>query len=106
PLSSPSTPRQGRRAWHLCVGRVPRDFGVSRDEFIAGMSDRGVDCSVHFTPVHAHPYFESLLGPQSLPKADAAFEEIVSLPMYPDLTHDAVDRVVDAIASLAGGARS
>ena len=105
-LVLPSRPAHGTHAWHLYVVRVTRDFGVSRDDLIARMSERGVDCSVHFIPVHTHQYFESLLGPQSLPNADAAFEEIVSLPMYPDLTDDDVDRVADAIASLAGGSRS
>jgi perosamine synthetase len=101
-LVLPLRPARGTHAWHLYVVRVTRDAGMSRDEFITGMSDRGVDCSVHFIPVHKQPYFADLLGlhPHSFPNANVAFDEIVSLPIYPDLTDDEVERVTDSVAAL------
>jgi len=102
-VALPARPARGTHAWHLYVVRITPEFGMSRDDFIAGMADLGVDCSVHFIPVHKLSYFETTLGSVrgSFPNADAAFEQIVSLPMYPDLTDDEVDRVADAVASLA-----
>jgi dTDP-4-amino-4,6-dideoxygalactose transaminase len=101
-LALPARPARGTHAWHLYVVRVTPDFGLTRDEFIAELSDRGIDCSVHFIPLHLQPYFQKVLGKDipPLPNADAAFDEIVSLPLYPSLTDDDVDRVCDAVAEL------
>jgi dTDP-4-amino-4,6-dideoxygalactose transaminase len=70
---------------------------------IAELGQRGVGCSVHFIPVHHQPYFRELLGEEGVgrfPQADAAFQEIVSLPMHPALTLADVDRVCDELAGL------
>jgi len=95
-------PEAGRHAWHLYVIQVEPEFGMARDAFIERLAERGVDCSVHFIPLHHQPYFRTLLGDQAgrFPAADAAFERIVSLPLYPSLRDDQVDRVCEAIADL------
>ena len=99
PAARPAT---GRHAWHLYVVQVEPEFGMGRDELVERLAERGVDCSVHFIPLHHQPYFRKLLGDQdgSFPAADAAFERIVSLPFYPSLRDDQVDRVCEAIADL------
>jgi len=108
-LSAPSRPEQGLHAWHLYVIRVEEEFGVDRDAFISLLSERGVDCSVHFIPVHQQTYFKRMLAAepnQSFPGADAAFPTLVSLPFYPGLTNDMLDRVceeIDGIRAAAGG---
>jgi dTDP-4-amino-4,6-dideoxygalactose transaminase len=92
----------GRHAWHLYVVQVEPGYGMGRDAVIQGLARQGVDCSVHFIPLHHQPYFRRLLGDQAgrFPAADAAFEQIVSLPFYPSLRDDQVDRVCEAIADL------
>ena len=102
-LRPPPRPERGRHAWHLYVIRVEPGFGLGRDDLIAELADRGVGCSVHFIPVHHQPYFRELLGEEGvghLPQADAAFQEIVSLPMHTALTLADVDRVCDELRDL------
>jgi perosamine synthetase len=99
-LELPPEAADGTHAWHLFILQVTPAFGLARDGFIAALADRGVDCSVHFIPVHHHPYFRAFLGAQDLPVADAVFERIVSLPLYPSLKDTDVDFVCDQIADL------
>jgi dTDP-4-amino-4,6-dideoxygalactose transaminase len=107
-LRTPSWPDQGLHAWHLYVVQLDPDFGVDRDTFIRELAERGVDCSVHFIPTHHHPYFQRLVagdGPQSFPVADAVFSRIVSLPFYPGLTAEQMDRIVEEIDGVRQSAR-
>jgi perosamine synthetase len=105
-LELPARPTNGGHAWHLYVVRVKPEFGLSRDDLIDRLSEVGIGTSVHFIPVHNHSYFKAVLADAgSFPNADAAFEEIVSLPLYPDLTDEHVDRIVEAIASIASAAK-
>ncbi len=95
-------PRSGRHAWHIYVIRVEPAYGLSRDELIELLAERGISCSVHFIPNHHHSYFEELLGtdPADFPGAEAVFPQIVSLPLHPRLDEADVDRICDEIASL------
>jgi len=108
-LRRPSRPERGRHAWHLYVIRVEAEFCLHRDTVIAELGQRGVGCSVHFIPTHHQPYFRALLGEEGigdLPNADAAFQEILSLPMHPGLTQADVGRVCDELADLGRGRRA
>ena len=98
-IRRPARPVEGRHAWHLYVIRVGREYGRDRDALSAALAERGIDCSVHFIPTHHHPYFSHLLR-QQLPGADQAFAEILSLPLYPSLPLEDVDRVCAEIADL------
>lgn len=102
-LHTPPSPGTGEHAWHLYVVQLDPSFGMDRDTFMAQLSQRGVDCSVHFIPNHQQPYFKRLLAHQanqSFPVADAVFPWIVSLPFYPGLTEDQIDRVCEEIDGL------
>ena len=79
---------------------VEPEFGLDRDTFIARLAECGVDCSVHFIPLHHQPYFQRLLATQvkqTFPVADAVFPGIVSLPFHPGLSDAMVDRVCEEI---------
>ena len=106
-LRTPAAPAAGRHAWHLYVIALDPAMGWERDSFIEALSDRGIDCSVHFIPLHHQPYFRGLLGEAAsrFPGADQAFDGIVSLPLHPRLDDHDVDRVCAEIASLATAAR-
>jgi hypothetical protein len=79
-------------------------FGMSRDEFIARLHEQGIDCSVHFIPLHQQPYLRRFVGdgvdPGRFPVAEMVFQQVVSLPLYPALRDDHVDRVCEVIAAL------
>ncbi len=104
-LRLPARPAHGGHAWHLYVVQVLPEFGTSRDELIGQLGERGIECSVHFIPNHQQPYLRELLGdgvdPGRFPVAEAVSQRIVSLPLYPALSDEQVDRVCEAIADVA-----
>lgn len=105
-LGLPPRPEAGRHAWHLYIVRVHRRFGTHRDQVAEALADAGIGTSVHFIPVHHHPYFRRLLGPgqcDQMPAADRLFPQLLSLPMHPALSDSDVERVCSALAALAGG---
>jgi perosamine synthetase len=107
-VRTPSWPASGKHAWHLYVIQLEREFGVDRDTFMKEIAERGVDCSVHFIPLHQQPYFKRLIAtqrPQRFPAADAAFSRIVSLPFYPALSDDLIDRICEEIDGIRISAR-
>jgi dTDP-4-amino-4,6-dideoxygalactose transaminase len=97
----PARPATGRHSWHLYVIRVTPEFGMSRDELIVRLAEAGVDCSVHFIPMHQQPYLQTLpwVHPRHFPVAEATFQQYLSLPLYPDLSDAQVDRVCAEIAA-------
>jgi dTDP-4-amino-4,6-dideoxygalactose transaminase len=107
-LRTPSAPATGRHAWHLYVITLDPEHGWDRDTFIEELSRRGIDCSVHFIPLHQQPYFVQLLGDVAgrFPGAERAFTGIVSLPMHPRLRDRDIDRVCSEIASLPTAVRT
>jgi dTDP-4-amino-4,6-dideoxygalactose transaminase len=94
----------GMHAWHLYPVRIQADSGLRRDGVVAGLSARAMGTSVHFIPVHHLAYFRraAAFPVGGLPGADALFEQLVSLPIYPRLTNDQVDAVCTALADVVG----
>ncbi|MGN6780191.1 MAG: DegT/DnrJ/EryC1/StrS family aminotransferase [Marmoricola sp.] len=92
-------PRRGTHAWHLYPVRVGHGVATTRDEVASRLCDAGIGTSVHFPPVHRLTHFHRSVAvpPGGLPGADALFEHELSLPLYPRLTEDQVDRVCDAL---------
>lgn len=99
PLLFP-TNRQPRQnpGWHLYVALV--DFpalGRSRAQLMESLRARGVGTQVHYIPVPHQPYYVDLYGRPDLPGTEAYFQRCLSLPLYPGLSDDDQDRVVDAL---------
>jgi len=95
-------------AWHLYVIRIDSaELTIDRDRFIDELTARGIGVSVHFIPLHHHSYYRERYRYRSedLPVASAAFEQIVSLPIYPKMDDSAVARVIDAVRDVAREAR-
>ena len=80
--------------WHLYVVRVP-----DRDAVLAALNAAGVGAGIHYpVPVHLQPAFRALgTGPGSFPVAEAAAAEILSLPLFPGITAEQQERVVDEL---------
>ena len=75
-----------------------------RGDFIEKMGDKGIGCSVHFIPIHLHPYYRKLLGKSegAFPNAEWFYEREVSLPLYPKMSTEDVDKVISAARSILG----
>ncbi|MBZ8140251.1 UDP-4-amino-4,6-dideoxy-N-acetyl-beta-L-altrosamine transaminase [Rubrivivax gelatinosus] len=100
PLITPPQPAAGdRHAWHLYPVRLSDDAGVTRERFIERMFEQGIGCSVHYIPLHLHPYWRERyqLDAAHFPQAQHAFERIASLPIYTRMTDADVERVVAAV---------
>ena len=67
-----------------------------------GLKEAGVGCSVHWRPLHLHPYYQATFGwrPEDLPVATALWERLVSLPIFPGMRQEEVQHVVDVVRGL------
>jgi UDP-4-amino-4-deoxy-L-arabinose-oxoglutarate aminotransferase len=102
-------PRYGmRHSWHLFVVRiVPERAGLDRDEFMARMKARGVGTGLHFRAVHTHEHYRARGAPRHpLPNTEWNSERMCSLPLFPDMSFDDVDRVVDTMSEVLRDAQS
>jgi len=100
----PHAPRDGTHAWHLYMIRLrPGALRIDRDGFIDELRARNVGTSVHFIPLHLHPYYQQAWGyrPGQFPGAEEAWSRVVSLPLYPAMSDRDVDDVVTAVADVA-----
>lgn len=103
PLDLPPKPPEGDvHAWHLYVIRLKNSARIGRDRFIEKMSEQGIGCSVHFIPLHLHPYWRDRYGlqPGDFPNALHAYEAAVSLPLFSKMSDADLERVIGAVRSI------
>ena len=92
-------------SWHLFPLRIRLEtLTIDRDTFIRKLVEAGVSCSVHWRPLHLHPYYEETFGwrPTDLPVATAVWVRLVSIPIFSTMRRDEIDSVVDAVRSVCG----
>ena len=90
-------------AWHLYVLQLELDnLHIDRDRFIELMAEQGVGTSVHFIPLHIQPYWRDRynLKPEDFPVSYDVYNRAVSLPIYPSMSDESVDRVIAATRSI------
>ena len=90
-------------SWHLYVIRLKLDLlQIDRARFITELQQRGIGTSVHWLPLHMHPYYRETYGyaPQDLPMACSLYPEIITLPLYPDMSEGDVAYVCDSIKDI------
>ena len=75
---------------------------INRNQFIEALREKEIGTSVHFIPLHLHPYYRDKFGykPEDFPNASEAFERIVSLPIYPKMNEGNVRDVIVAMRQL------
>ncbi|MDH3388374.1 MAG: DegT/DnrJ/EryC1/StrS family aminotransferase [Gammaproteobacteria bacterium] len=90
-------------AWHLYVIRLDLDrITIDRNRFIELMAKSRIGTSVHFIPLHKHPYWRDTyhLKADDFPVAERVFDEVVSLPLYPSMSDHDQQRVIDAVRAI------
>jgi dTDP-4-amino-4,6-dideoxygalactose transaminase len=98
---------QGDHAWHLFILRLNlKRLTIDRDEFMRRLRELGVGVSVHYVPLHLMPYWKRRLGltPQMFPNATRRYREVVSLPIWPDMSDAQVERTVEAVRKVGDAA--
>jgi hypothetical protein len=102
-VATPPTRPDAEHAWHLYVIRVrPGVLRIDRDRFIEELRARNIGTSVHFIPLHLHPYYRQAWGyrPGDFPNAEALFAQAISLPLYPAMSEADLDDVVAAVTDV------
>ena len=102
-LELPTVHDDIEHAWHLFAVRVrPECLRIGRDEVITELNAAGIGTSVHFIPLHEHSYYRDVLGVRAseLPVATREWQRVISLPLYPELTGDDVERVADSLSGI------
>jgi dTDP-4-amino-4,6-dideoxygalactose transaminase len=90
-------------AWHLYVIQLNLEsLRLTRNEFVEVLREAGIGTSVHFIPLHVHPYYREKFGykPGDFPNASSAFERIVSLPIYPKMSEGDVEHVAGSVRKI------
>jgi dTDP-4-amino-4,6-dideoxygalactose transaminase len=100
---TPVTPLDDQHAWHLYVLQVnPSALRIDRNRVIEELKSRGIGTSVHFIPLHLHTLYQQLgYIAGEFPNAEERFGGSISLPIYPGLTEQDADRVVESLHDIA-----
>ena len=102
-IKTPIVREYGTHAWHLYVIQLNIEtLKINRAQFIEKMKEKRIGCSVHFIPLHLHPFYRKTFGckPEDLPVATYVYEKIVSLPIYPKMSDEDVDCVIDNVIKI------
>jgi dTDP-4-amino-4,6-dideoxygalactose transaminase len=101
PLGTPEIVHDGDlHSWHLYVIRLELEqLTIDRDRVIELLAEQGIGTSVHFIPLHLHPYWRDRYGyvPESYPRALDAYRRVVSLPIYTRMSDADVERVIATV---------
>jgi len=93
------------QAYHLYAIQVdPNIVRADRGEVYAALRAEGIGVNVHYIPVHLHPYYRQRFGtgPGMYPIAEAAYERLLSLPIFPGMSDDDAEDVIAAVSKVAG----
>jgi perosamine synthetase len=102
-IEVPTCRNDVQHAWHLFVIQLNLErLKINRNQFVEALREKEIGTSVHFIPLHLHPYYRDKFGyePEDFPNASAAFDRIVSLPIYPGMTEGNVRDVIVAVRKL------
>ncbi|RZI81908.1 MAG: DegT/DnrJ/EryC1/StrS family aminotransferase [Rubrivivax sp.] len=106
PLIAPPRPRNPTdlHAWHLYVVRLSDAATINRDQLIEALFADGIGVSVHYIPLHLHPYWRERydLKPEQFPHSQRAYERMVSLPLYTKMSDVDVERVISSVRKAFG----
>ena len=102
-IETPTVREHVGHAWHLYMLRLNGDsLAIGRDEFIENLKTRNISSSVHFIPLHVHPYYQAAYGyrPEDFPVAFREYQREISLPIYSKMTDLDVQSVIDAVTDI------
>jgi len=107
-LETPPDPAHVEHAWHLYMVRLRLErLTLTRDAFIQALTKANIGSSVHFIPLHLHPFYRDMyhLAADDFPAALGAYRRVISLPIYPGMTDEDVEDVIAAVEQIIGAHR-
>jgi dTDP-4-amino-4,6-dideoxygalactose transaminase len=98
-LTEPTITDEADPMWHLYAVEIDEAFSCGRKRFINAMHAENIYVQVHYVPLNYHPFFQSTFGYDrgEFPVAEALYERLVSLPLYPGMDDEDVADVVRAV---------
>jgi perosamine synthetase len=102
-IGLPPTDKDRIHSWHLFPIRLNlEDLSIDRNEFIEKLKRSGIECSVHWRPLHMHPLYGKRFGwrEKYLPNATKMWPQLVSLPIFPSMTASEIDQVVRVVKDI------
>ncbi len=90
-------------SYHLYALKInPGVLNIDRAEFIEILKERGIGTSVHFIPLHRHPFYQNAFsyGVEDFPEAEWVYERIISLPIYPGMSEAEVGYVIQTVTDV------
>lgn len=100
----PPVSSEVQHAWHLFVVLIDSNkLRIHRDQVIEELRERGIGTAVHFIPLHLHRYYQENWGYRAgdFPVAEHYFDRCVSLPIYPGMTDEEINQVIDGLDEIA-----
>lgn len=91
-------------SWHLFPIKLRLErLTIRRNAFIEELKSSGIGCSVHWRPLHLHPYYQEKFGwrAEDFPSTMAVWERLISLPIFPGMKDAEMEQVIGAIRSLS-----
>ena len=102
-IELPATDPNRIHSWHLFAVRLRLErLSIDRNAFVDALKESGVGCSVHWRPLHLHPYYEETFGwtGVDLPAASSVWQRLVSLPIFPRMRDGEIAHVVESVKRL------
>lgn len=102
-VALPTARPEVRHAWHLYPIVLDSErLTIGRDQLIEELKARGIGTSVHFIPIHHHPYYQQAFGwkPGDFPNTDRVFSGLLSLPLFTRMSDDDAERVASAVEEI------
>ena len=102
-IVTPHVERDRETAWHLYVIKLNVEaLRIDRNSFIEKLREKGIETSVHFIPLHRHPFYKNTFRYDSkdFPNAEWIYERSISLPIYPGMKDEEVDYVIENVMDL------
>jgi dTDP-4-amino-4,6-dideoxygalactose transaminase len=96
----PAGRAEDKHSWHLFILRLRRELlEVGRSDFVSQLRSEGIGTSVHFIPLHRHPFYKATYGcrDNDFTHAEDAFSRCLSLPIFPDMSEQEVERVIHSV---------
>ncbi len=102
-METPIVHKDRKHAYHLYVIRLNLDrLTIDRAQFIEELRARNIGSSVHFVPVHMHPFYKERYGYNSgdFSTTESLYQQIISLPLFPRMTNQDMDDVIAAVKDI------